>query len=85
MLILAEIWQYSAYQVQDRHFHHALVKIGSPILDDLDRHHLLGLEILALDDLPESTLTKNVQNQVAVPVALLAKIAHPLRVECDGV
>lgn len=44
------------YQVKDRHLHHALVEVRSPVLDDLDGNNLLGLQILTLDDLPECAL-----------------------------
>lgn len=56
------------YQVQDGHLHHALVEIRRPVLDDLDGNHLLRFQILALDDLAKSTLSKHVQYEISVPV-----------------
>lgn len=55
------------YQIQDGHLHHALVEIGRAVLDDLDGDNLLGLQILALDDLTECALAEHVKNKVAVP------------------
>jgi hypothetical protein len=54
----------SAYQFQNRDLHHALVKVRRLVLDDLDGHNLVGLHVLALDDLPKRSLTENVQDEV---------------------
>lgn len=56
------------YQIQHRYFHHTLVKVGGSVLDDLDSHHLLRLQILTFDDLSESTLAEDIENEVTVPV-----------------
>jgi hypothetical protein len=55
-----------AYQVEHRDFHHALVEVRGPVLDNLDRDNLLRLQILAFHDLAESALTKDIQYQVPV-------------------
>jgi hypothetical protein len=55
------------YQIENRYFHHALIEISRAVLDDLDSHYLLGLEVLAFDYLSECTLAQNVQNQISVP------------------
>lgn len=57
----------TTYQVQDRHFHHTLIKVRSSVLDDLDCHHFLCLQILAFDNLTKSSLTQHVKNQIPVP------------------
>jgi hypothetical protein len=54
------------YQVQNRHFHHALIEVGCAVLDHLDCNHFLGLEILALDDLAERALAEDIQNKIAI-------------------
>lgn len=56
------------YQVKNRDFHHTLVEVRCPVLDDLDRDNLLRLQILTLDDLPERALAQHVQNQVPILV-----------------
>lgn len=55
------------YQIQDGHFHHALVEIGSPILDNLDGDDFLRLEVLTFHDLAESALAQHVENEISVP------------------
>ena len=50
------------YKIQHGHFHHTLVEIGSSVLDDLDSHDFLSLEILTLDDLPECALAEDIEN-----------------------
>ena len=63
------------HQIQDRNLHHALIEIGGTILDDLDCDYFLRLEVLAFNDLPECSLTKDIQDQIAilVPVILVSK------------
>lgn len=58
----------ASYQVQNRHFHHALVEVSSAVLDDLHGNNFLGLEILAFHDLAECSLAQNVQYQIPIPV-----------------
>lgn len=58
-------------QIQHRYFHHALVKVGSPVLDHFHRHNLLGLQILAFDDLSKRALAEDVKDQVAILVAIV--------------
>jgi hypothetical protein len=53
-------------QVQNRNLHHTLVKVCSSVLNNFDRDDLLSLEILTFYDLPEGTLTKNVEDKVTV-------------------
>lgn len=54
------------YQVQHGNFHHTLVEVCGAVFNDLDGHDFLRLEVLALDDLAESTLTQHVEDEVAV-------------------
>lgn len=54
------------HQVQDRNFHHTLVEVCGLILDHLDGDHLLRFQVLAFDDLPERSLTQDIQNEVPV-------------------
>jgi len=53
-------------QIEDGHFHHTLIKVRSPVLDNLDCDHLLRLEILAFDNLPKSTLPEDIENKVSI-------------------
>lgn len=57
-----------SYQVKNRHFHHALIEVCRFVLDNLHGHHLLRLQILALDDLAKRALPKHIQNQVPIPI-----------------
>lgn len=63
------------HQIQDRNLHHALIEIGGTVLDDLDCDYFLRLEVLAFNDLPECSLTKDIEDQIAilVPVILVSK------------
>jgi hypothetical protein len=45
-----------AYQIQDGDFHHALVEVGGLIFDNLNRHNLLGFQVLTFHDLTEGAL-----------------------------
>ena len=55
-----------AYQVENRYFHHTLVEICGAVLDDLHRHDLLCLQILALHDLTKCSLPQDVQDEISV-------------------
>ena len=44
-----------------------MVEVGCSVFDDLDRHDLLGLEVLTLDHLPKRSLTEDIEDQVPVP------------------
>ena len=59
----------STNQIENRHFHHTLVKVCGPVLDNLYRNHLLRPEILAFDNLPESPLAQHVENKIAILMA----------------
>lgn len=67
----------SAYQVEHRHFHHALVEIGSAVLNNLDSHHLLRLEVLALDDLTKRALAQYIKDEVSIPTRYLMLACSP--------
>lgn len=54
----------SAYQFQYRDLHHTLIKVRRFVLDNLDGNDLVGLHVLALDYLPERSLTENIQYKV---------------------
>lgn len=57
----------TAYQVQNRDFHHTLVEVRCFILDNFDGNHFLGSQVLALHNLAKGSLTQNVQNEISVP------------------
>lgn len=72
VIVLIEL---AVYQIEDRHLHHTLVEVCCPVFDDLDSYNFLCLQILTLHNLPESALTKNVKDEVAIlmPCLLRAK------------
>jgi hypothetical protein len=47
-----------------------LVEVSRLVLDNLHGYDLLRLEVLAFDDLSEGALTQNIQDQIAIPVAV---------------
>ena len=55
-----------SYQIEDRHFHHALVEVGCPVLHHLHCHNFLSFQVLALDYLAESPLAEDVEDKVPV-------------------
>ena len=52
------------HELEDGHFHHALVEVRRLVLHDLHRDDLVRLHILTLDHLTERALTQDVQNEV---------------------
>jgi hypothetical protein len=48
------------------HLHHALVKVRRSILDHFDSHNRVRFQILALDNLPKSSLSKNIQDEISI-------------------
>lgn len=57
----------TTYQVQNRDFHHTLVKICRFVLYDFDSNHFLGFQVLTFHDLAEGTLTQHIENQISIP------------------
>ena len=72
---------WDTHQIKHRHLHHTLVEVCCPVLDDLYCDNLLCLQILALDDLTESTLTKNIQDEVPVLVVRLLRAQNVIDVQ----
>ena len=68
-------------EVQDRYLHHALVEVCSPVLHDLDSHHLLCFQILTLHHLSESTLTQHVQYQIPIFMRCLFAAEYVIHIE----
>lgn len=56
-----------AYQIQYGDFHHTLIEVRRLVLDDLDSHHFLRLQVLALYHLTKSTLAQHIENEIPVP------------------
>jgi hypothetical protein len=52
------------YQFKNGYFHLTLIQISRLVLDHLDSKELVCPHILTLDDLPKSTLTKNIEDQI---------------------
>lgn len=68
------------YQIKNRHLHHTLVEVSCAVLDNLDSNDLLSLHVLALNDLAEGALAKNVEDQIPVPRrAISHSTDHPSR------
>ena len=55
------------HKIQNRHFHHTLVEVSSAVLNHLDRHHFLRLQVLTLDNLTKCPLSENVEYKITVP------------------
>ena len=72
---------WDTHQIKHRHLHHTLVEVCCPVLDDLYCDNLLCLQILALDDLSEGTLTQHIQNQIAVLVPRFFRSQDVVHVE----
>ena len=71
----------NAHQFEYRHFHHTLVEVSRPVLDDLDGHHLLCLEVLAFDDLPEGALAEHIEKRYeGRPMTVVAPDSGRVRV-----
>jgi hypothetical protein len=70
-------------QFQYGNLHHALVEISGLILNDLDRHYLMCLHVLAFDNLPEGPLAKNVENQISKTVRLFRVMSRLSRTLTD--
>lgn len=49
-----------------------MVEVCRPIFDNLNGNDLLGLQVLAFDDLTECSLPKNVEDEISVPNQPLA-------------
>lgn len=54
------------YQIKDGHLHHTLVEICCLVLYHLHRNHFLCLQVLALNDLAKSALSKDIKNKVSI-------------------
>lgn len=68
------------YQIKNRHLHHTLVEVSCAVLDNLDSNDLLSLHVLALNDLAEGALAKNVEDQIPIPRrAISHSTDHPSR------
>ena len=71
----------NTHQVKYRYFHHTLIEVCCAVLDHLDRHHLLRLQVLALDDLAKRSLAQHIENQVAVLVSRLFRSQDVVDIE----
>jgi hypothetical protein len=78
----------TAYQFQDGDFHLTLVQVCRLVLDHLDSEQLVRSHVLTLDDLPKSTLTKNIQDQIPkdqlLPLHSCQKLTYHLPVHHLG-
>lgn len=72
---------FDPHQVQYRNFHHALVEVRRPVFDDLDGDDLLSFQVLALDDLAKGALSKNIQNEISIPIKMFS-IVEKIIVKC---
>ena len=65
-MVVVVLIKLGVQEIQYGHLHHALVEVCGPILYHLDSHNLLCFQVLTLYDLPESTLTKDIQNEISI-------------------
>lgn len=72
-MMVVVLVQLTVDQIENRDFHHTLVEVCGPVLDNLHCNNLLGLQVLAFHDLTESTLTKDVQNEISILVPSLLR------------
>jgi hypothetical protein len=56
--------QRKSYHLKDRDLHHTLVEVRRLVLDNLDGHNLVALDVLALHDLAERALAKDVEDDI---------------------
>lgn len=73
--------EFCVQQIEDRYFHHTLVEVCCPILHYLHRHNFLSFQILALDYLTESSLTKDVEDKVPVFMTSLLRSENVIHVK----
>lgn len=67
------------YKIQNRHLHHTLIEVGRLVLDDLDSHHFLRLQVLAFYHLTESALSQHIENEVSIPVIQGCQMLMPFK------
>lgn len=70
-MVVVVLIKLGVQEIQHGHLHHALVEVCSPILYHLDCYDLLCFQILTLHDLPESTLTEDIQNEISILMCCL--------------
>lgn len=51
-------------QLEDGDLHHALIKVGWLVFDDLDGYNLVGLHVLAFYHLTKGALAEYIKNEV---------------------
>ena len=78
VIILVEL---TVDQIEDRHFHHTLVEVCCPILDDFDSHDFLCLQVLTFYDLTESALTQDIQDEISILMACLLRTQYVVDIE----
>lgn len=54
-----------AHQFEYSNLHHALIEISRLVFDNFDSNDLVGLHILAFHNLPERSLSENIQDEVS--------------------
>ena len=54
------------YQLEDSNFHGTLIEIRRLVLDHLDSNNLVRPDVLAFRDLPERSLSEDIENEVSV-------------------
>lgn len=67
-MVIVCLVEFLVDQVEHGHLHHTLVEVGGFVLDDLDGDNFLGAQVLAFDDLAESALAEDIEDQVSVSV-----------------
>ena len=80
-MVIIVLIELAVYQIEDRHFHHTLIKVCCPVLDDLDCDNLLSLQVLTLDDLTECSLAEDIQNEIAILMPSLLRTKYVVDVQ----
>lgn len=78
IIVLVEL---TVDQIEDRHFHHTLVEVCGPILDNFHSHDFLCLQVLAFHDLTESALTQDIQDEISILMACLLRTQYVVDIE----
>ena len=80
-MVVVVLVELTVNQIEDRDFHHTLIEVCGPVLDNLHCHNFLRLQVLALNDLTESTLTKDVQNEISILVPSLLRSKNVINIQ----
>ena len=56
---------WNTHKFEDGDFHHTLIEVSRLVLHDLDCDNFVGFHVLAFDNLPKRSLSKDIKNKVS--------------------